>query len=109
MTRMLGRRWVAETLPAPFHDPYGFKAGKITSGKRTAEGNARVGGARNSYRLRGDAVDFVPAEGQTMGQLYAQARRYFPGATEILNEGDHVHVAQRGYGRMPYFGKQGGR
>jgi len=109
MTRLLGRRLVVATLPAPFRDPGAFSVGKLTSGRRTARGNAQVGGAKNSYHLRGDAADFVPAKGQTMAELYTQARRFFPHATEILNEGDHVHVAQRGYGRVPYYGKNGAR
>lgn len=40
-----------------------------------------------------------------MAQLYAEMRRRFPGAT-VINEGDHVHVAQRGWG-VPYHGRRG--
>lgn len=91
---------------APFVDPATFTYGQMTSGRRTVRGNAAVGGVPNSDHLRGDAADFVPAQGQTMRQLYQQARRHFPGAT-VINEGDHVHVAQRGYRRVPLFGRRG--
>jgi hypothetical protein len=78
----------------------------MTSGRRTVRGNAAVGGVPGSDHLSGDAADFVPARGQSMRQLYLQARRHFPGA-HIINEGDHVHVDQRGFGRVPYFGRRG--
>ena len=81
----------------------------MTSGRRTSSGNQRVGGSPTSYHLRGDAADFVPARGQSMAELFRQAKASFPGATEILNEGDHIHVAQRGYGRVPYYGARGSR
>ncbi len=79
----------------------------MTSGRRTPEGNRAVGGAERSFHLSGDAADYVPARGQTMAELYAEARRHFPNAVEVINEGDHVHVAQRGYGRVPYHGRRG--
>lgn len=80
----------------------------MSSGRRTVEGNRAVGGVPNSRHLFGDAADFVPAQGQPMRELYIQARQHFPGA-HILNEGDHVHVDQRGFGRVPYFGARGAR
>ena len=98
-----------ETPAAAFVNPATFSAGRMTSGRRTAAGNRAVGGSPRSFHLHGDAADFVPAQGQTMAELYAQARRHFPNATELLNEGDHVHVAQRGYGQVPYFGRRGSR
>jgi hypothetical protein len=90
----------------PFRDPSSFTAGRMTSGRRTVRGNAAVGGAPNSRHLSGDAADFVPARGQSMEQLAAQARRHFPGA-RVINEGDHVHVEHPGFGRVPAFGRRG--
>jgi hypothetical protein len=89
-----------------FVDPATFREGRMSSGRRTPEGNRAVGGVPNSRHLFGDAADFVPAQGQSMRELYLQARQHFPGA-HILNEGDHVHVDQRGFGRVPYFGRRG--
>lgn len=89
----------------PFASPMDFTFGHMTSGRRTAEGNAAVGGVGNSYHLTGDAADFVPAKGQSMTDLAAEARQQWPGA-KVINEGDHVHVQQRGWG-VPYFGRRG--
>lgn len=91
---------------APFVDPATFTSGRMTSGRRTVRGNAAVGGVLHSDHLSGDAADFVPAHGQSMAQLEQQARQHFPGA-HIINEGDHVHVSQRGYHRVPLFGRRG--
>ena len=79
----------------------------MTSGRRTVKGNRAVGGVPGSAHLRGDAVDFVPAQGQSMPELAVEARRFFGPYAKIINEGDHVHVDQRGYGNVPYYGRRG--
>ena len=78
--------------------------GTVTSAKRTAAENARVGGAANSYHLSGHAIDFVPAGG--MGSISkAQIRQTIEAAgltvKELLGPGDkghsdHYHVAWSG-------------
>lgn len=75
-----------------------------TSGFRTPEKNAEVGGVANSYHMRKDrrgnpmARDFVPAPGQSMASLAAELTRLNPGM-EVINEGDHVHVEPKAGGR----------
>ncbi len=76
-----------------------------TSIRRTVKGNEAVGGKAHSDHLNGDAVDFTPPPGMTMGELENQAREFFPGMY-VLNEGDHVHVRIPGL-NGPLFGKKG--
>lgn len=79
----------------------------VTSMRRTPEGNRRVGGVAKSRHLSGDAADFVPAKGETMGALANRLGRLYPDA-RIINEGDHVHVQRSGW-NLPYFGRVGAR
>lgn len=66
---------------------------RITSARRSPEENARVRGAKNSYHLRGQAFDIVPPPGMSMSELADQLRRTGVDFAELINEGDHVHIA----------------
>lgn len=68
----------------------------ITSAARTPQHNAAVGGVPNSYHLTGHAVDFEPPPGQTNAQAVAKLKASGLPFVELLNEGDHVHVAWNG-------------
>lgn len=65
---------------------------QVTSRQRDAARNAQVGGVANSYHLTGDARDFVPPAGMSMGELHKALLNKFGGAYDVINEGDHVHV-----------------
>lgn len=66
----------------------------ITSRKRTAAHNKKVGGDADSFHLTDDARDFVPPKGLSMGALHTGLREAFP-SFDVINEGDHVHIEPR--------------
>jgi len=63
----------------------------VTSGFRNPAKNKAVGGKPKSYHLTGQARDFVPPTGMSMGQLHTKLKAEFPGY-DVINEGDHIHV-----------------
>jgi len=68
--------------------------GRITSTRRSAADNARVGGSKTSSHLTGHGIDFVPADGDFDRAARALADAGVP-FDQIINEGDHIHI---GYG-----------
>lgn len=63
----------------------------VTSGARTPEHNAAVGGVPNSYHLTDQARDLTPPPGMSMAAFHNQLQMSLPGV-KVLNEGDHVHI-----------------
>jgi hypothetical protein len=64
----------------------------ISSGARTPEHNAAVGGVPNSEHIPGNgmAYDLVPPAGMSTAQLAAKMQGL--GAHQVIDEGNHVHV-----------------
>lgn len=73
----------------------GETGGRVTSGLRTADHNAAVGGVPNSYHLTGQARDAVPPPGVTLADYSKALRARFPDA-DVIQERDHVHIEPRG-------------
>lgn len=78
---------------------------KPNSGLRTAEQNSSAGGARNSYHLRGQAVDIPPQPGKTPAQVRDEMRARGLDVREALDEGDHWHFAWGNNAQVPNFGR----
>ena len=71
----------------------GSQLGRVTSMRRSAERNRRVGGVANSYHLSGRAIDIARRPGVTHGQIAAALRSAGYQLIESLDEGDHSHFA----------------
>ena len=71
----------------------GSKWGRVTSTYRTPQHNRRVGGVRNSYHIRGRAIDIARRPGVTHSQIAAAFRNAGYRLIESLDEGDHSHFA----------------
>lgn len=90
------------TLEAGFaNPPMELKNGRMTSGRRTVEGNRLVGGVPNSAHLTGRAVDYY---GPDLNALLEEVRG-LPGQRRSFIHKDHVHG--EGDWDVPYFGKRG--
>ena len=72
---------------------------QITSGFRTPEKNAKVGGVPNSYHLTDQARDIAPPRTPEQAQ---QIRQYAAqNGLEIIDEGDHWHLEPARRGAQP--------
>ena len=71
----------------------GSQLGRVTSMKRSAERNRRVGGVRNSYHLSGRAIDIARRPGVSHAQIASALRSAGYHLIESLDEGDHSHFA----------------
>ena len=69
------------------------RLGRVTSTYRSPEHNRRVGGVRNSYHLRGRAIDIARRAGVRHAEIAAALRTAGYHLVESLDEGDHSHFA----------------
>ncbi len=70
-----------------------FPGATITSGARTPQHNAEVGGVPDSQHLSGNAVDFVLPKGTTFQQVKDTIAAHGLPASELIDEGTHIHWA----------------
>jgi hypothetical protein len=83
-----------------------FTHGALTSGRRTPEGNALVGGIAGSDHLDGDGADYF---GSNLQALRGEVQNYYGPKARVIVHGrrPHVHASMPGYGQVPYFGARG--
>lgn len=79
-------RWLCQKVLEPLRQHFG-KPISINSGYRCPELNRAVGGARNSYHMKGRAADIPFKPG-----YLAYIRDHLP-YVELINEGRWIHVA----------------
>ena len=76
-----------------------FPGARVISAHRSHAVNEAVGGADNSYHLRGLAVDLAPAAGETLEVMtaYANTLKRSGKLVEVVPYKDgHLHIAMRG-------------
>lgn len=83
-----GQLDVAATADALYE---AFPGATITSGKRTADRNARVGGVSNSYHLTGEALDIRPASPEQKTEIIQWAKQNGWEVHANYDDG-HVHL-----------------
>jgi hypothetical protein len=81
----------------------GAQWGRVTSTLRSVTHNRAVGGVRNSYHLRGRAIDIARRPGVTHSMVAAAFRNAGYHLVESLDEGDHSHFAFS-FGGSPSYG-----
>jgi len=68
----------------------------VTSRKRSAADNKRVGGARNSFHMTDQARDFVPPKGMSLTEFGGKLKKLLGEGTDVVYNSkghfDHVHV-----------------
>lgn len=86
--------------------PQTLKTGRMTSGRRTVEGNRLVGGVDGSQHVLGTAADYW---GRDLGALLREVQG-LPGVKRafIHGQGGNRHVHSEGENwAVPYFGRRG--
>lgn len=96
--------WELMVLARRCFEPFRSLVGplRVTSGYRSPEVNAAVGGAQNSQHARGQAVDVAPLRMDARHAFEALERSAVPVDQAILyhpSRGGHIHVSHRADGK----------